>query len=135
MFGPKQVVRLTNDPLTSSDEQTNEKDRTGVVLAETEYDDWANSGRYNVTCLTTDFAEYESHDHTYKIDKDDHTEDGSLKSHSLVCPWATLPLPMKSLTPVVDQSTRGKLTLTDEGHEIVSGAVYNFLSAHNNYTR
>jgi len=62
-------------------------------------------------------------------------EDGSLKSHSLVCSWATLPLPMESLTPVVDQPTRGKLTLTDEGHEIVSRAVYNFLSAHNNYTR
>jgi hypothetical protein len=134
MFRPKQVVSIADDPLTGSDKQTDDKSRTGVVLAESGHDDWANSGRYNVTCLTTEFNEYKSHEHTYKVHKDNHTENGSLKSHSLVCPWATVALPMKSLSRISGKSTGEELMLTDEGHEIVCRTVYEFMSTHNNYT-
>lgn len=128
MFYTKQVIKLDKDPL--ADHTT----RTGVILSEPEYDDWANSARYNVVCLTTDFEEYKSHDNTYKIHKQKHTETGALKSHSLVCPWATVALPGSSLTHITGDALQSeKVTLTDEGHEVASRAVYEFLSAHNDY--
>lgn len=129
MYDPKDVVELGNDPLS------NRTSRPAVVMADTGYNDWADNGRYNVVCLTTDFDEYESHPHTIELDKDADTAVGSLESHSLACPWATLALPARNLDQIIaDQTTRNVVTLTDSGHEKVTRAVYQFFSAQNDYT-
>lgn len=128
MFSPKEVVVLDTDPLADRGS------RTGVVVAESGYDDWVGTARYNVVCLTTDFEEYGDHDHTYTLDRDEHTAFGALREHSLVCPWASVALPGSSLTHVSGGELHDeKVSLTDEGHEIVSGAVYEFFSSHNDY--
>lgn len=128
MFQPKQVVNLDIDPLADRD------NRTGIVVAESEYNDWSGTARYNLVCITTDFDEYSDHEHTKEIHKDQHMAVGNLRDHSLVCPWATLALPGSSITHITtDDGTRQKLELTDIGHELVSQTVYKFFNSHNNY--
>lgn len=129
MFRPKHVVRLDKDPLADRDS------RTAVVLADSEYDDWVGNGRYNIVCLTSDFDEYEDHEHTRTLDKDKHTAVGSLSTHSLICPWATLAVPGQSLRSVTtDDAKQQKVELTDTGHELVARTVYSFFSSYNDYT-
>lgn len=128
MFDPKQAVKLDQDPLADRNK------RTGVVVAESNYADWGGTARYNVVCLTTDFNKYSNHNHTVELDKNKHTETGSLTDHSLVCPWATLAVPGRSLTHVTTNNLNStKVTLTDKGHELVTRAVYQFFRSHNNY--
>lgn len=75
-----------------------------------------------------------SQPHTYEIGKQRHTDTGELRDHSLVCPWATVALPGSSIAHVyTDGPSRDRLTLSDEGHEVVFRAVYEFFGAHNDY--
>ena len=127
MFEPNQVIKLDSDPLADRDT------RTGVVVSGPDYDDWDNEARYNVVCLTTDFDEYSSNEHTNELHKDKHTARGQLNDHSLVCPWATVALPGSSLRPVGDTLDSQKVMLSDTGHEIVSRTVYGYFTAHNDY--
>ena len=128
MFHAKQVVNLDKDPLADRG------GRTAIIMAESEYTDWVGSARYNVVCLTRDFEEYESHPHTRVLDKNKHTKVGSLRDHSIICPWATLAIPGDSLTHVTTNSMRRqKIELTDEGHELAAQTIYKFFSSQNNY--
>lgn len=128
MYDPKDVVNLDTDPLADK------ANRTAVVIAESEYTDWARNSRYNIVCLTTDFDEYEDNPHTNALDKDDHTANGSLENNSLICPWATLAQPGRALTPITDGPTSHEgIALTDEGHEVVIRTVYSFFSGQNDY--
>jgi len=128
MFQAKHVVNLTQDPLADRD------NRTAVIVADSEYDDWVESGRYNIVCLTSDFEDYADHEHTKKLDKNKHTAVGELSNHSLICPWATLAVPGRSLRNVTtNDGKRQKVELTDEGHELVVRTVYSFFSSYNEY--
>jgi hypothetical protein len=128
MFRPKHVVRLAQDPLADRD------NRTAVVVADSPFDDWESAGRYNIVCLTSDFEEYEDHEYTRKLDKEQHTAVGSLSSHSLICPWATLAVPGDSLRKVTtNDASRDRVELADTGHELVARTVYDFFSSHNDY--
>lgn len=128
MFDPKDIVTLDTDPLADKD------DRTAVVMGESEYTDWAGNARYNVVCLSTDFDEYEDHPHTTELDKNEHTDTGSLEDHSLICPWATMPMTGQGLIHVNTDRVHGNsVTLTDKGHELVAATVYKFFSDFNNY--
>lgn len=128
MFSPNDVVHLDKDPLADRDS------RTAVVVADSGYDDWIGSGRYNIVCLTSDFEEYEDHEHTNKLDKNKHTAVGELSSHSLICPWATLAVTGQSLRNVTtNDGRRQNVELTDTGHELVARTVYSFFSSFNNY--
>jgi hypothetical protein len=130
MYQPKQVVRLDKDPLADRDS------RTSVIIADSEYDDWLNNGRYNIVCLTSDFNEYEDHEHTRKLHKDKHTAVGELSNHSLICPWATLAIPGRSLRSVTtDDTSRQNVELTDSGHELVARTLYQFYNSHNDYSK